>query len=132
MIMLCIVQVIVIQVTVLHFTPKIEAYSQRAAIDYFKSFDGKDVYVHSLGYKSYATLFYTNRQPATDPHYQSIRVDKKGKEIQPEANEKWLLYGNIDKPAYFICKIQDSAKYVASSQLTEIGSSNGFVFLMRK
>ncbi len=132
MIMLCIVQVIVIQVTVLHFTPKIEAYSQRAAIDYFKSFDGKDVYVHSLGYKSYATLFYTNRQPATDPHYQSIRVDKKGKEIQPEANEKWLLYGNIDKPAYFICKIQDSTKYVASSQLTEIGSSNGFVFFKRK
>ena len=132
MIMLCIVQVIVIQVTVIHFTPKIEAYSQRAAIDYFKSFDGKDVYVHSLGYKSYATLFYTNRQPATDPHYQSIRVDKKGKEIQPEANEKWLLYGNIDKPAYFICKIQDSTKYVASPQLTQIGSSNGFVFFKRK
>ena len=132
MIMLCIVQIIVIQDTVLHFTPKIEAYSQGAAIDYFKRFEGKNVYVHSLGYKSYATLFYTKKEPGTDPHYQSIREDKKSNEKQPEANEKWLLSGNIDKPAYFICKIQDSAKFVGMPQLIMTGSSNGFVFLKRK
>ena len=132
MVMLCIVQLIVIQVTVLHFTPKIEAYSQRAAIDYFKTFEGKDVYIHSLGYKSYATLFYAKKQPATDPHYQSIRIDKHGKEVQPEANEKWLLSGTIDKPVYFICKVQDSAKYTALSELELTGSGNGFVFFKRK
>jgi len=132
MMMLCVVQLVVIQVTVLHFTPKIEAYSQRAAIDYFKSFEGKDVYVHSLGYKSYATLFYTKKQPATDPHYQSMRIDKQGKEIQPEANEKWLLSGNIDKPAYFISKVQDSGKYASLPQLEVTGSGNGFVFFKRK
>ncbi len=49
MITLCIIQVVIIQVTVLHFTPKIEAYSQGAAIDYFKSFEGKDVYVQPAG-----------------------------------------------------------------------------------
>jgi hypothetical protein len=132
MILLCIVQVVTIQVTVLHFTPKIEAYTQGAAIDYFKSFQGKDVYVHSLGYKSYAELFYTNKQPATNAHYQSIRIDKNGRELQPEANEKWLLSGNVDKPAYFICKIQDSAKFAAAPALTGTGSSNGFVFFKRK
>ena len=132
MLMLCIVQIIIIQVTVLHFTPKIEAYSQRAAIDYFKSFEGKDVYVHSLGYKSYATLFYTQKQPATDSNYRSIRYDKNGKEVQPEANEKWLMYGKVDKPVYFICKVQDSVKYAAMPQLTGIGSGNGFVFFKRK
>jgi hypothetical protein len=132
MIALCIAQIIIIQVTVLHFTPKIEAYSQRAAIDYFKSFRGKDVYVNSLGYKSYAMLFYSLKQPYTDSNYHSIRVDKKGKEIQPEPNEHWLLSGAIDKPAYFVCKIQDSARFAALPQLVEIGGSNGFVFFKRK
>ncbi len=132
MIMLCVVQVIMIQVTVVHFTPKIEAYSQRAAIDYFNSFRGRDVYVHSLGYKSYATLFYTQKHPTTNPNYQHIRFDKNGNEIQPEANEKWLLYGNADKPVYFICKVQDSAKYAVLPQLIVTGSENGFVFFRRK
>ena len=88
MLVLCAVQVITIQVTVLHFTPKIEAIYQRAAIEYFQSFIGKDVYVHVLGYKSYAHLFYTQKQPQTNNNYD---------------NEEWLLTGDIDKPAYFIC-----------------------------
>ena len=132
MITLCIIQIITIQVTVLHFTPKIEACSQRAAIDYYKSFEGRDVYVQPLGYKSYANLFYTKKQPATNPDYQGTRVDNNGKEIQPEANEQWLLHGNVDKPTYFICKIQDKAAYAAMPQLAITDSSNGFVFLKRK
>jgi 4-amino-4-deoxy-L-arabinose transferase-like glycosyltransferase len=132
MLTLCVIQIVIIQVTVLHFTPKIEAYSQRAAIDYFKTFDGKDVYVHPLGYKSYANLFYTQKGPATDSNYRSIRIDKAGNEMQPEANEKWLLNGHVDKPAYFICKVQDSTKYAVQPQLLVTGSSNGFVFLKRR
>ena len=131
MILLCIVQVAIIQVTVIHFTPKIEAYTQRSAIDYFEGLQGKDVYIHSLGYKSYATMFYTREQPPTDSNYRSIRADKHGNDLQPIANEGWLLSGKIDKPAYFICKIQDSAKYVVMPQLSHIGGSNGFVFYKR-
>lgn len=114
---LCAVQVITIQVTVLHFTPKIEAISQRAAIEYFQSFIGKDVYVHVLGYKSYAHLFYTQKQPQTNNNYD---------------NEEWLLTGNIDKPAYFICKVMEADKYRSMPQLEETGSKNGFVFFKRK
>jgi 4-amino-4-deoxy-L-arabinose transferase-like glycosyltransferase len=132
MLLLCVVQIIIIQVTVIHFTPKIEAYTQRTAIDYYRSFEGKDVYVHSLGYKSYATLFYTQKLPSTNPDYRSTRVDKNGKDTQPIANEPWLLYGAVDKPTYFICKIQDSAKYAVLPQLVVTGASNGFVFLSRR
>lgn len=117
MVSLCVVQVIIIQITVLHFTPKIEAFSQRAAIEYFKSFAGKDVYVHVLGYKSYAHLFYTQKQPQTNDKYD---------------NEEWLLAGDIDKPAYFICKIMDADKYTSMPQLEKIGEKNGFVFFRRK
>ncbi len=131
MLALCIAQIIIIQVTVLHFTPKIEAYSQRSAIEYFKSFAGKDVYVHPLGYKSFANLFYAQKQPATDSNYYSHRADHNGNMTEPEANEKWLLSGTPDKPTYFICKIQDADKFRKYPQLTEIGGSNGFVFFKR-
>jgi 4-amino-4-deoxy-L-arabinose transferase-like glycosyltransferase len=117
MMVLAIVQLVVIQVTVLHFTPKIEAFSQRAAINYFKSFRGKDVYVHVLGYKSYAHYFYTAKQPPENVN---------------SYNEEWLLTGPVDKPVYFICKLPSAAQYRAMSQLRQIGEKNGFVFFERK
>ena len=119
---LCMVQLVIIQITVYHFTPKIEAYSQRAAIDFFEGFKGRDVYIHPMGYKSYANLFYARKQPfAAREYYRDGKPD-----------EQWLLNGNVDKPAYFICKVQDKAKYVAFPQLTLVGEANGFVFLKRK
>lgn len=132
MIALCIIQLVTIQVTVLHFTPKIEAYSQRAAIEYFKSLKGKDVYMRPLGYMSYAHLFYTQKLPATDSNYYSFRLDSKGRRAAPVANQDWLLNGILDKPAYFICKIQSKAQYAALPQLELIGEKNGFVFFKRK
>jgi 4-amino-4-deoxy-L-arabinose transferase-like glycosyltransferase len=131
MITLCTLQLIIIQVTVLHFTPKIEAYSQNAAIEYFKRFEGKNVYVQPLGYKSYANLFYTKKQPSADSSYNSFRTDKQGRNMEPIANEKWLLSGNTDRPVYFITKIQDKAKYNKLPQLQQTGESNGFVFYLR-
>lgn len=111
------VQVVIIQVTVAHFTPKVEAYSQRAAIEFFEVLQGKDVYVKVLGYKSYAHLFYSKKMPqANENHY----------------NEEWLLTGDIDKPAYFVCKIMQADKYRAIPQLEEMGNKNGFVFFKRR
>lgn len=113
MIGFCVLQVIILQVTVIHFTPKIEAFSQRAAIEYFKSFAGKDVYVQVLGYKSYAHLFYTQKMPPATPA------------------EQELLYGPIDKPAYFICKVTEAERFRALPQLQQTGEKNGFVFFKR-
>lgn len=133
MLILCAVQIIIIQVTVLHFTPKIEAISQRAAIEYFESFKGKDVYVAVLGYKSYAHLFYTEKQPWHNPNYVTTgKKDQLGHDMPPIVNEQWLIRGNIDKPAYFICKIQDAHKFDTIPQLQETGSKNGFVFFKRR
>ena len=131
MTVLVVAQIVIIQATVLHFTPKIEAYSQRSAIDFYKTFEGKNVYVQPVGYKSYANLFYTKKTAATDSNYISIRHDDKGKEVQPEANSDWLMNGKTDKPVYFICKIMDADKLRSKPQLTEIGGSNGFAFFKR-
>ena len=135
MLVLCMLQLMIIQVTVLHFTPKIEAFTQRAAIDFYKQFEGKDVYVQVLDYKSYAHLFYTQKQPSLNPLYNK-KVWYKSSPTDSvfgfEPNLEWLISGNIDKPVYLVCKIQDAAKYRARPTLHEISSKNGFVFFERK
>jgi len=128
---LLVTQVVAIQVTILHFTPKVEGYTQHAAIQYFESFAGRDVYVQPLGYKSYANLFYTRKGPYTNKEYVWMRTDDKGRQT-PEANSHWLIYGATDKPTYFICKVNDSAEYASKPQLHLTGSSNGFVFFEKK
>jgi len=117
MLALAVVQIIIVQITILHFTPKIEAYSQRAAIRFFKSFVGQDVYVQPLDYKSFAHLFYTQKNPGTNPLYY-----EKG----------WLLNGPVDKPTYFICKITSAEEFRKLPQLQELGQRNGFVFFRRR
>ncbi|MBS1781550.1 MAG: glycosyltransferase family 39 protein [Bacteroidetes bacterium] len=113
----CIAQIVLIQVTILHFTPKIEAYSQRSAVQFFMQFQGKDVYIHPLDYKSYAHLFYARKKPFSNKNYY---------------NEGWLLNGKVDKPTYFICKNTDADHYRALLQLKELGEQNGFVFFQRR
>lgn len=117
MVMLFVSTIGAIQITVVHFTPKIEAFSQRAAIEFFESFQGKDDYVQVLSYHSYAHLFYTKKLPATNKNYY---------------NQEWLLKGAVDKPTYFICRITDSEPWRKDPNLEVIGEKNGFVFFKRK
>jgi 4-amino-4-deoxy-L-arabinose transferase-like glycosyltransferase len=115
--LLIVVQILMIQITLLHFTPKIEAYSQRAAIDFYKSKKGQDVYLQVLGFHSYAYLFYSQKQPLANPK----AYDK-----------EWLLQGPVDKPTFFVCKTPDAAKYKAMPQLNLLYEKNGFSFFERK
>ena len=97
--------------------PKIELYSQNSALEFFESLKGKDVYVSTLGYKSYAQYFYSGMLPWKD-----IRC----------TDNNWLLTGDIDKPAYFSTKItsaEDQKKGVPD--LKELYRKNGFVFFER-
>ncbi|WP_343688875.1 glycosyltransferase family 39 protein [Chitinophaga sp.] len=117
MVMLFVSTICAIQITVVHFTPKIEGFSQRAAIEFFESFQGKDDYVQVLSYHSYAHLFYTKKLPATNKNYY---------------NQEWLVNGPVDKPTYFVCRVTDSEKWRANPNLEVIGEKNGFVFFKRK
>lgn len=115
--LLSVLQVLLIQITVLHFTPKVEAYSQRTAVHFFEQFEGQDVYVQVLGYKSYAHLFYTKKLPSTNKNYY---------------NEDWLLRGAVDKPTYFICKNTEAFQYLQMNTLDKTGEENGFIFFKRR
>ena len=112
--------ILILEVTVLNFVPKVEKFSQGAAIEYFESFIGKDVYVYPLSYHSYAHLYYTRKQPGNHPAGYN------------DKDRKWLLEGPVDKPTYFICRIQDSEPWRAHPNLEVTGEKNGFVFFKRK
>jgi 4-amino-4-deoxy-L-arabinose transferase-like glycosyltransferase len=97
--------------------PKIEQYSQGAAIRFYESLQGKPVYVITMGFKSYAHLFYFHKPPVTNPE---------------SRKEEWLANGVIDKDAYFVIKVTDREEFQKRyPQLQEIREENGFVFLKR-
>lgn len=122
--------------------PKIENYSQRPAIEFYKELQGKNVYVTTLGFKSYAHYFYFN-MPQNDSN---SGLSKKIHEFKTSLknNEKvrlteltsvindWLLKGNIDKDAYFVTKTTWHTPDDLMGYLTLIKTKGGFNFYKRK
>jgi hypothetical protein len=103
--------------TMLVFTGKIEGYTQRAAIDFYKQHNNEDCYINTLGFKSYAHLFYGKKLPQENP----LSYDK-----------DWLLNGQIDKPAYFVYKMIKKDEYSRLyPRLVVLYEKNGFIFAAR-
>jgi 4-amino-4-deoxy-L-arabinose transferase-like glycosyltransferase len=119
MLLLISLQLFIIQVAMNHFVPKVEAYSQKAAVDFYKSLAGQDVYLAPLDFVSYGYLFYSEKQPSTQPAYY-------------EQKREWLLNGAVDKPVYFITKITSEPQWSAHPNLVKLGEQNGFVFYKRR
>jgi 4-amino-4-deoxy-L-arabinose transferase-like glycosyltransferase len=97
--------------------PPVEAYSQRAAVDFFKSVGDQDAYLETVGYKSYTHLFYGRAKNHTHPQAR---------------DEKWILEGTIDKPAYIAIKINHKEKFMEDyPDVRLIYEKNGFAFFSR-
>lgn len=103
--------------TMTYIVPRIEKYSQNAAIEFFQSIANKDCYVTTIGYKSYAQYFYTNKQkPKNKNSY----------------NREWLTKGDIDKPTYFIMKITRAELFFKNNpHIERLYEKNGFVMALR-
>ncbi|MHA4810327.1 ArnT family glycosyltransferase [Flavitalea flava] len=97
--------------------PKVERYSQGAAVDFFIERQGEDCYANTLGYGSYAQLFYSHKEKPVNLN---------------SYDEQWLLTGPIDKPAYFVSKVDRIDNYKGYTELKELYRKNGFVFLKRE
>jgi 4-amino-4-deoxy-L-arabinose transferase-like glycosyltransferase len=96
--------------------PKIEKYAQGTAIEFYKSLAGEDVYVTTVGFRSFAHYFYTRKsQPTNENYYQS----------------QWLLDGNIDKVAYFISKSNKAHLLEPYKDIILIKKEGGFAFFKR-
>jgi 4-amino-4-deoxy-L-arabinose transferase-like glycosyltransferase len=112
MIFLFFIMLITTNLATIIFAPKIEKYTQAAAIDFYEGLKGRDCYVETLYFKSYANMFYARTKEKQD--------------------EGFMLSGPLTKPAYFVSKIIDADKVRQEHpQLTEVGRKNGFVFWER-
>jgi 4-amino-4-deoxy-L-arabinose transferase-like glycosyltransferase len=108
-----------IELAIVLLVPKIEGYTQKVVIDFYKDLQTKDCYATSLNYLSYAPPFYAQKRA---PQH-----------LAPRAVTPWLLYGPIDKDVYFVSKVTDVENYSSLyPQLIELKRSNGFVFYCRK
>jgi hypothetical protein len=107
------------QFAVSSIAPRIEKYSQHAAIEFFQSLKGQDVYVDTYGYKSYAPYFYSAVRPGNR---------------QESRDDKWLMTGPVDKPTYLVIRInkKDQILKEHGDKVTVLYEKNGFVFLRRK
>ncbi len=99
---------------ILVFPYRIEKYSQRTVIDFYKSKATEKCYILNSGYFSYAPLFYTNKMPGDC------------------ARPMWLLTGNIDRPFYLVLKEPhyEQWKHIIPA-MKVVNKKNGFVFLVR-
>ncbi len=106
-----------IVLNILIITTKVEKITQNALIEFCKERVGEDCYVETLGMKSYAHLFYTEKKiPLNEKSY----------------DREWLLAGQIDKPVYFILRNRSADKYREQyPHLSLFYEKNGFVFLKR-
>jgi 4-amino-4-deoxy-L-arabinose transferase-like glycosyltransferase len=109
--------VLFISITLILVIPRVEGYTQRAAIEFYQSVAEENAYIKPLGFKSYAHLFYGEKQIPDN---------------QLSNNTQWLLTGETDKTIYFVSKIQRKERYLKEyPQLEILYEKNGFVFYRR-
>jgi 4-amino-4-deoxy-L-arabinose transferase-like glycosyltransferase len=96
--------------------PKIEMHTQAPAIEFYKSLVGQPAYVTTVDFKSYAPFFYF-RQPKET----AITV----KQLTG------LLSEELDKPAYFVVKINDKYKLESYPDIVFLKAEGGFALFKR-
>ncbi len=101
--------------------PKIERYTQGSLIDFYKTLQGKNVYVQVVGFKSYAHYFYPQIMPDSTPK---------------RRDTDWLLSVENKKPTYFVVKVtaKKEIEWLQSfSQIEQIDRQlNGFLVFYKK
>jgi 4-amino-4-deoxy-L-arabinose transferase-like glycosyltransferase len=139
-------QVLFISLTASIITPKIEAHTQGAVIDFYQAKANDDCYWFVTGYKSYAAYFYAKIQPLkttdglqkiTQAFIQSkqasnyLALSEADKNALDDAQKDWLLHGPSDKPVYFVAKSHDQEGLEKETQLIKIWEANGFIAYKR-
>lgn len=136
--------IFVIALASIIIVPRVEGYTQRAAIEFWESKAGEKCFVETIEYKSYAHFFYSQTQPldssATRLFNEWISQKDEVKKKTHISSEQlrtwkhdWILEGTIDRPAYFISKNTFESELVKYyPHLVKTGEKNGFVFWERK
>ena len=122
--------------------PKVELYTQHAAIEFYKACGKTNCYVETQGFKSYAYLFYSNRTPNDYKNAnQIISVNEILDSWEKEGNSRltgfglanlyWMEHNNIDRPAFIITKTQFEKDLLSTPEVKKLYAKNGFSFYVR-
>jgi 4-amino-4-deoxy-L-arabinose transferase-like glycosyltransferase len=101
---------------------RIEAFSQGTAIDFFESLAGKDCYVLTYNYRSYAHYYYPRLQPQNKPVM-------KYPDKMSESLDFWrdsLLSNPVSKDVYVITKINRKEGLDRYTDLKPLWEKNGW------
>jgi 4-amino-4-deoxy-L-arabinose transferase-like glycosyltransferase len=94
--------------------PNIEAYSQRAAIDFYQKASREKAYITTFGFKSYAHLFYSRKPLPKNPKH---------------SDTHWLLNEITDQKVYVVAKNIKAQKFEKEHpNFIKLYEQNGFVF----
>jgi 4-amino-4-deoxy-L-arabinose transferase-like glycosyltransferase len=137
---------IVIMLTSILFTPKIEHYTQRTAIEFFKSKSAENCYIFHTGYKSYAPYFYAKTKPLSymdglnlvnESYFRTkdvnsyLQLNDLEKSELDDIQKEWLMNGNVDRTVYFIAKTNHRENLDEQNNLEMLWDKNGFVVYKR-
>jgi 4-amino-4-deoxy-L-arabinose transferase-like glycosyltransferase len=122
--------------------PKVELYTQQAAIDFYKACASQKCYIETHRFKSYAYLFYSNRQPSDYVNPDQIYSINHALDYEESrgnlryayyanANCQWMKRGKIDRPAYMVAKTHQKDEVAAIEGFKELYEKNGFAFFVR-
>jgi hypothetical protein len=104
-----------LQAFMVDVVPKMDLIAGGAPNEFFKSLRGKDCYGRYL-FRSFGDLFYSRKLPGGNPQ---------------SGDPTWLLTGDIDKPAYVVCRIDKAKDFRGKYGLVEIKNEYGFVYFRR-
>jgi 4-amino-4-deoxy-L-arabinose transferase-like glycosyltransferase len=131
-----------IYLTIAVIIPKVELYTQHAAIEFYKASASTNCYLETSGFKSYAYLFYSNRKPSDYQNKSQNLVIEEMLDVWEKqghsrltsyamANLYWMEHGQIDKPAFIISKTTSDKDVSNNPELKKLYSKNGFSFFVR-
>lgn len=104
------------------FIKKIDRHTQAAYMEFLETLQGRDVYVVSGGFKTYAPYFYARIKP------QNLPLREK-----PDDWRDYLLTATIAKPVFVVAKIQEEEKLnKLYPNLKELYRKNGFIFYQKQ
>jgi 4-amino-4-deoxy-L-arabinose transferase-like glycosyltransferase len=124
--------------------PKVEQYSQRAAIEFYKQCAKHHFNVETIGLKSYATLFYGELEPtfkndSSFNNYVFLKRDEfESRNINVEISyglirSHWMKDVTTNKPSCFVAKITDEEGIKRDCPfLKELYRKNGFIFYIKE
>lgn len=136
-------QLIFIYLAIAVIIPKVEQYTQHAAIEFYKACAKHHCYVETHGFKSYAYLFYSQRSKSDYINPDQVAfIERQLDKMEAEghsrltsystANLLWMEHGQIDRPAFIAIKTKDEADLKTISGIKKLYSSNGFSFFVRR